>query len=113
MQGRSHRRSTGAVAFLDMLGVFAEFETNLRRERQLRLGLVEGYAATKVLAAAPGARQTGGGRPNVRLTARPGLIRATKAAADHLDAKAHRVWRGIKPLRLRIKQIRKEEDRHG
>ena len=29
-------------AFLDMLGVFAEFETNLRRERQL-----EGIAAAK------------------------------------------------------------------
>jgi len=27
--------STAAKAFLDMLGVFAEFETNLRRERQL------------------------------------------------------------------------------
>ena len=31
------------VAFLDMLGVFAEFETNLRRERQL-----EGIAAAKL-----------------------------------------------------------------
>ncbi len=30
-------------AFLDMLGVFAEFETNLRKERQL-----EGIAAAKV-----------------------------------------------------------------
>jgi DNA invertase Pin-like site-specific DNA recombinase len=30
-------------AFLDMLGVFAEFETNLRRERQM-----EGIAAAKV-----------------------------------------------------------------
>ena len=30
-------------ALLDMLGVFAEFETNLRRERQL-----EGIAAAKV-----------------------------------------------------------------
>ena len=29
-------------AFLDMFGVFAEFETNLRRERQL-----EGIAAAK------------------------------------------------------------------
>ena len=32
----------GGKAFLDMLGVFAEFETNLRRERQL-----EGIAAAK------------------------------------------------------------------
>ena len=30
-------------AFLDMLGVFAEFETNLRRERQLE-GIVQGKA---------------------------------------------------------------------
>jgi DNA invertase Pin-like site-specific DNA recombinase len=38
--------NTGTAAgkcFLDMLGVFAEFETNLRRERQL-----EGIAAAKV-----------------------------------------------------------------
>ena len=35
-------RSAAAKAFLDMLGVFAEFETNLRRERQ-----IEGIAAAK------------------------------------------------------------------
>ena len=34
--------SAAGKAFLDMLGVFAEFETNLRRERQL-----EGIAAAK------------------------------------------------------------------
>ncbi|MBN6742531.1 recombinase family protein [Acidithiobacillus sp. MC6.1] len=34
--------SASGKAFLDMLGVFAEFETNLRRERQL-----EGIAAAK------------------------------------------------------------------
>src|SRR5829696_1372292 len=34
--------STAGKAFLDMLGVFAEFETNLRRERQL-----EGIAKAK------------------------------------------------------------------
>ena len=36
-------RSAAGKAFLDMLGVFAEFDTNLRRERQL-----EGIAAAKV-----------------------------------------------------------------
>ncbi|MBF6649767.1 recombinase family protein [Methylobacter sp. BlB1] len=36
-------QSAAGKAFLDMLGVFAEFETNLRRERQL-----EGIAAAKV-----------------------------------------------------------------
>src|SRR5271163_3789284 len=35
-------RAASGKAFLDMLGVFAEFETNLRRERQL-----EGIAAAK------------------------------------------------------------------
>jgi DNA invertase Pin-like site-specific DNA recombinase len=35
-------RSAAGKAFLDMLGVFAEFETNLRRERQL-----EGIAKAK------------------------------------------------------------------
>ena len=35
-------RSAAGKAFLDMLGVFAEFETNLRRERQ-----VEGIAAAR------------------------------------------------------------------
>ncbi|MDD2722853.1 MAG: recombinase family protein [Methylovulum sp.] len=35
-------RSAAGKAFLDMLGVFAEFETNLRRERQ-----TEGIAAAK------------------------------------------------------------------
>lgn len=34
--------SAAGKAFLDMLGVFAEFETNLRRERQ-----IEGIAAAK------------------------------------------------------------------
>jgi DNA invertase Pin-like site-specific DNA recombinase len=35
-------RNAAGKAFLDMLGVFAEFETNLRRERQ-----IEGIAAAK------------------------------------------------------------------
>ena len=35
-------RTASGKAFLDMLGVFAEFETNLRREHQL-----EGIAAAK------------------------------------------------------------------
>ena len=38
-------QSATGKAFLDMLGVFAEFETNLRRERQL-----EGIAAAKAVA---------------------------------------------------------------
>src|SRR5271156_6670152 len=51
-------------AFLDMLGVFAEFETNLRRERQL-----EGIEAAK-------ARGVYKGRP---ATIRPSEVAALKA----------------------------------
>jgi DNA invertase Pin-like site-specific DNA recombinase len=40
-------------AFLDMLGVFAEFETNLRKERQL-----EGIAAAKARGAYTGRKPT-------------------------------------------------------
>ena len=36
--------TTAGKAFLDMLGVFAEFETNLRRERQLE-GIAKAKAA--------------------------------------------------------------------
>ena len=39
------------LAFLDMLGVFAEFETNLRKERQL-----EGIAKAKVAGVYKGRR---------------------------------------------------------
>ena len=39
-------------AFLDMLGVFAEFETNLRRERQLE-GIAKAKAAGKYKGKAP------------------------------------------------------------
>jgi DNA invertase Pin-like site-specific DNA recombinase len=40
-------------AFLDMLGVFAEFETNLRKERQL-----EGIAAAKARGVYKGRKST-------------------------------------------------------
>lgn len=45
-------RSAAGKAFLDMLGVFAEFETNLRRERQL-----EGVAAAKLRGAYTGRKK--------------------------------------------------------
>ena len=45
--------SASGKAFLDMLGVFAEFETNLRRERQL-----EGIAAAKLRGAYRGRKST-------------------------------------------------------
>lgn len=45
-------RTAAGKAFLDMLGVFAEFETNLRRERQL-----EGVAAAKFRGAYAGRKK--------------------------------------------------------
>jgi DNA invertase Pin-like site-specific DNA recombinase len=51
-----HPVDTGTAAgkaFLDMLGVFAEFETNLRKERQL-----EGIAAAKVRGVYTGRKPT-------------------------------------------------------
>lgn len=45
-------RTAAGKAFLDMLGVFAEFETNLRRERQL-----EGVAAAKLRGAYSGRKK--------------------------------------------------------
>jgi DNA invertase Pin-like site-specific DNA recombinase len=46
-------RTASGKAFLDMLGVFAEFETNLRRERQL-----EGIAAAKARGAYKGRKRS-------------------------------------------------------
>ena len=40
------RSAAAGKCFLDMLGVFAEFETNLRRERQLE-GIAKAKAAGK------------------------------------------------------------------
>jgi DNA invertase Pin-like site-specific DNA recombinase len=46
-------RTASGKAFLDMLGVFAEFETNLRRERQL-----EGIAVAKARGAYKGRKRS-------------------------------------------------------
>src|ERR1700687_3131257 len=46
-------RTAAGKCFLDMLGVFAEFETNLRRERQL-----EGIAKAKVAGVYKGRKPT-------------------------------------------------------
>ncbi len=40
----AHTSTAAGKCFLDMLGVFAEFETNLRRERQLE-GIAKAKAA--------------------------------------------------------------------
>ena len=49
----SDTRTASGQAFLDMLGVFAEFETNLRRERQL-----EGISAAKARGAYKGRKRS-------------------------------------------------------
>jgi DNA invertase Pin-like site-specific DNA recombinase len=53
--------------FLDMLGVFAEFETNLRRERQL-----EGIAKAKAAGVYKGRKPTISG-PEIRKLKKDGL----------------------------------------
>jgi len=55
-------------AFLDMLGVFAEFETNLRRERQM-----EGIAAAKARGVYKGRKPTIDAEAVRRLVQRDGL----------------------------------------
>jgi DNA invertase Pin-like site-specific DNA recombinase len=76
--------------FLDMLGVFAEFETNLRKERQL-----EGIARAK----AEGKYK--GGRPKAlpvdeikRLAA---LGKSKTEIAEDLEVSRMSVWRVLKP----------------
>jgi DNA invertase Pin-like site-specific DNA recombinase len=61
-------RSASGKAFLDILGVFAEFETNLRRERQL-----EGIAAAKAR----------------------GVYRGRKPAADPAEVRRLRTEEGL------------------
>lgn len=62
-------------AFLDMLGAFAEFETNLRRERQL-----EGIAAAK-------ARGVYKGRPATIDAAEVGRLKAEGLGATEIAGK--------------------------
>ena len=66
-------------AFLDMLGVFAEFETNLRRERQM-----EGIAAAKARGVYKGRKPRSTRRP-------PAVARGGEARAGH-HRQAARDW---------------------
>ena len=86
-------------AFLDMLGVFAEFETNLRRERQLEghrgrqgQGRLQGPQAHDRRGEGPAAARAGEARPYGDRPAardRPGfrLPRAQGAGADGIVLK--------------------------
>jgi DNA invertase Pin-like site-specific DNA recombinase len=75
-------------AFLDMLGVFAEFETNLRKERQL-----EGIARAKANGVYRGRKQSID-RADVRRLREAGLSAA--AIAKHLGIDRTSVYRVLK-----------------
>jgi len=77
-------------AFLDMLGVFAEFETNIRRERQL-----EGIAKAKAEGRYMGHKPTAQAKSQqvVELIAQ-GLTK--KAVAEELGMGVARVYRILK-----------------
>jgi DNA invertase Pin-like site-specific DNA recombinase len=81
-------------AFLDMLGVFAEFETNLRRERQL-----EGIAQAKARGVYKGRKPTVDAAKVIELDAR-GL--GATAIADELQIGRASVYRVLntKPNRV-------------
>src|SRR5215210_2848527 len=74
-------------AFLDMLGVFAEFETNLRRERQL-----EGIAKAKAAGVYKG-RPPSIDAQKVRLLKQEGL--GASAIAKRLDISRQSVYRAL------------------
>ena len=77
--------------FLDMLGVFAEFETNLSRERQL-----EGIAKAKA------AGVYNGGKPSIDVAEIKRLAtlgRSKTEIADELDVSRMTVYRVLKASR--------------
>jgi len=74
-------------AFLDMLGVFAEFETNLRRERQL-----EGIAKAKAAGVYKG-RPPSIDVQKVRMLRKDGL--GASAIAKRLDISRQSVYRAL------------------
>jgi len=70
-------------AFLDMLGVFAEFETNLRKERQVKALPQQSYAACTRAGSRRSTQQsfvssaTGKGRGPAKIARRLGIGRAS------------------------------------
>lgn len=86
--------SASGKAFLDMLGVFAEFETRLRQERQR-----EGIARAKAKGAYKGRKPTAQAKTQqvIELTM-AGLTR--EAVASRLDIGKASVYRILKTWRL-------------
>ena len=83
-------RSAAGKAFLDMLGVFAEFETNLRKERQLE-GIVKAKAEGKYKGRKPTARAKAA---QIHELLGRGLTR--QAVADQLGIGVASVYRVLK-----------------
>ncbi len=86
--------SASGKAFLDMLGVFAEFETNLRRERQL-----EGVARAKKEGKYRGRKPTAKAKaPTVINLTNQGFTR--QAVADQLNMGIASVFRILKQYKI-------------
>ena len=82
--------SAAGKAFLDMLGVFAEFETNLRKERQL-----EGIAKAKAEGKYKGRKPTAKSKAEqVHELSEQGMTR--QAVADQLGIGVASVYRVLK-----------------
>ena len=90
-------------AFLDMLGVFAEFETNLRKERQLE-GIAKAKAEGKYKGRKPTARAKS--KQVLDLIGQVYHYREINGATLHPMA-AYLLLRGMKTLHLRIRQQNK------
>ncbi|MDF1583641.1 MAG: recombinase family protein [Methyloprofundus sp.] len=82
--------SAAGKAFLDMLGVFAEFETNLRKERQLE-GIAKAKAEGKYKGRKPTARAKAA---QIHELLGQGLTR--QAVADQLGIGVASVYRALK-----------------
>ena len=80
--------SAAGKAFLDMLGVFAEFETALRRERQM-----EGIARAKAAGKYKGRRPRGGPGAGARVAGPGGAAQRDRAAAR---GGRTTVWRALR-----------------
>ena len=82
--------SAAGKAFLDMLGVFAEFETNLRKERQLE-GIAKAKAEGKYKGRKPTAKEKA---EQVHALTEQGMTR--QAVADQLGIGVASVYRVLK-----------------
>ena len=82
--------SAAGKAFLDMLGVFAEFETNLRKERQLE-GIAKAKAEGKYKGRKPTAKEK---RPQIIEMIEQGMTR--QAVANELNIGVASVYRVLK-----------------